>query len=185
MFDDIYSEPLLFNLIRELCDENDICVEISNQISDDDYLVLKIDQYYNSQNMHNPPPSVDCLIIVKCYENECYDLYLVELRDIRSVKGFKVKNIIQKFQTTIDDFMGARFSHIFLNEDYCVNMLKMCFVSDACRIKIKYPDITENQYRKKILNTKLDMLQSIKPMRFRNKIAHINPMLPNPMVTPC
>ena len=185
MFDEIYNDPLLFNLIRELCDENDICVEVSDQISNDDYLVLKIDQYYSSRNMHNPPPSVDCLIIVKCDENECFDIYLVELKNIKSTKGFEVKNIKEKFQTTIDDFMSERFSHIFLNEDYCINILRMYFVSDACRIKKNNPNITEDQYRKKILNTKLDMLQSIKPVRFRNRIAHINPILPNPLVMPC
>ncbi|KPA16742.1 hypothetical protein MHK_003023 [Candidatus Magnetomorum sp. HK-1] len=185
MIDKIYNDLELSSLIRELCDENDICVEISDHISDKDYLVLKIDQYYSSKRMHNPPPSVDCIIIVKCYKNNCYDIYLVELKNIKSTKGFKINNIIKKFQTTIDDFMAKQFSHIFLNKDYCVNNFKMYFVSDACRIKNKFPNITESQYRKKILNTKLDMLLTSKPLQFRNKVAPFDPVLPNPMVKPC
>lgn len=148
-------------------------------------MILRPDRYYNTRDMATPPPSADCLIIVKCHDNECYDLYIVELRNIKKTKGFSIRNIEQKFKTVIDDFMSKRYSYIFMSEDHCINDLKMYFVSDACRIRKRFPNITESEYRKKIENTKLDALQLLKPMRFRNKVAHIDPRLPNPLVKPC
>jgi len=183
MFDEILQNEDLSDLRRELCDENDVCVEISETLSEEQYIILQIDAYYHSARMHCPPPSIDCLIIVKCDKNQCYDFYLVELKNINSPKRFDIKNIVGKFETTLNDFLGEKFADIF--QKYCINKLKMYFVSDACRIKRNQANITESEYKKKILNTKLDALQSLKPFQFRNKIATIEAKLPNPMVEPC
>jgi len=63
-----------------------ISVRFSEQLHEDKFIVLKIDSYYNSLGLPKPPPSVDCLIIVKCDTNICYDFYLVELKNIGSPK---------------------------------------------------------------------------------------------------
>lgn len=185
MLDEILSDEQLFAITRTSCNENEIFVEISNNISEDDFLVLKIDQYYNSLNIRTRHPSVDCLIIVRCQKNEGYDLYLVELKNIKRLKGFKTKNIEEKFKTALEDFMSDRFSHIFLNDNYRINKLRMYFISDPLGLKKKYPNITAEQYRRRFSGTKLDMLQSSRPVKFRNKITNIDPRLPNPMAKPC
>lgn len=183
MFEEILNDPDLFSLYREICEENDICITFSEKLVEDNYLILQLDAYYHSSRMHNPPPSIDCLIIVKCDTNACYNLYLVELKDIKSPKGFQIENIKQKFRTVIDDFLSLRFAYIFLNPDYCINEFKLYFVSDACRLK--QLNMTEEQYRKKLLTTKYKVFSMLKPFSFRNKKALIEPLLPNPLITNC
>ncbi len=185
MFDTILQDTELFGLCRGKCQENDICIEFGDNLAEDAFLILKIDDYYTSSRMHNPPPSLDCLIIVECETNPCYDFYLVEMKNIKSPHGFQIKNIKDKFTTAIEDFLKKRFAYIFLNSDYCVNKFRLYFVSDACRIKKKFPDITHEGYRKKILGTKYEAFLSLKPFEFRGKKALIDPRLPNPMVKVC
>jgi hypothetical protein len=184
MFDAILNDPDLFGLYRTACEENEVCIEFSEHLSEDKYIILKIDAYYNSLRMHNPPPAIDCLIIVQCDTNPCYDFYLVELKNISSPKHFNTKEIRDKFQTTIEDFLKKRFAYIFLNPAYCINHFKLYFVSDACRIKKRFPDITQQEYKNKILGTKYEAI-SLMPFTFRGKIASISPLLPNPFVKEC
>jgi hypothetical protein len=124
--------------------------------------------------MHNPPPSIDCLIIVKCDTNKCYDFYLVELKSIKSTKGFKIGNIQQKFATTIDKFLKDEFASILLNHDYCINNFKLYFVSDAYRLQL-FPKNTKEQYAKKLGTTKYASFLLQKPYEFRNKKTLIDP----------
>jgi len=119
MFENILSNSDLFALCRATCEENEARVAFEEKLREDNYIVLKIDAYYNSLRIHNPPPAIDCLIIVNCETNDCYDFYLVELRDIKSSKGFDLEKIKQKFATTINDFLGGEFKAIF--EAYCIN----------------------------------------------------------------
>ncbi|HAI67928.1 MAG TPA: hypothetical protein DCM38_00655 [Gammaproteobacteria bacterium] len=184
MFDEILNDSDLLSLLRSTCEENDICVELSEKLTEEKYLILKIDAYYNSSRIHNPPPSIDCLIIVKCDTNKCYDFYLVELRGIKSTKGFKIGNIQQKFSTTIDKFLKDEFASIFLNDDYCLNHFKLYFVSDGCRLQ-RFPDMTKEQYDKKLGTTKYGKFLLQKPYEFKNKKTLINPVLPNPMIKEC
>ena len=104
MFEAILNDPDLFSLYRAACEENEICIEFSEHLPDDQYLILKIDAYYHSSRMHNPPRSIDCLIIVQCDTNPCYDFYLIELKNISSPKGFNTTEIREKFNTAIEDF---------------------------------------------------------------------------------
>jgi hypothetical protein len=185
MFEDILNDQDLFSLHRAACEENEVCIEFSEILPEDKYIILKIDAYYSSLRMHNPPRSIDCLIIVQCDTNPCYDFYLVELKNISSTKGFNTKEIRDKFKTTIEDFLKIRFAHIFLNPAYCLNDFKLYFVSDACRIKKRFPDMTLEEYKNSILGTKYDAILSLAPFTFRNKIASIIPLLPNPLIKEC
>jgi len=166
MFETILLNSDLFGLCRETCEENNARVEFSKQLAEDNYIVLKVDAYYNSLRIHNPPPSIDCLILVKCDTNECYDFYLVELRDIKSSKGFEIENIQQKFATTIDDFLNDKFKDIL--DAYCINDFKLYFVLGE-----KYSE----KYRKKMGSSQLKPFTLKKlSYHFRNKIAVINPI---------
>jgi len=119
MFETILSNSDLFALCRATCEENEARIAFDDKLIEDNYIVLKIDAYYSSSRIHNPLPAIDCLIIVKCETNDCYDFYLVELRDIKSSKGFEIEKIKQKFATTINDFLNDKFKAIF--EAYCIN----------------------------------------------------------------
>jgi len=184
VFKEIYQNEELISIIVSYCEENNIEICLSrtlNENSDDNLLILKIDNFFNSQKMHNPPPSVDCLILVKCDECVGYDIYLVELKDINSAKKFDKNNIIAKFKTTIDDFLTTRFKEIFEKENYC--NFKCYFVSDPYNCS----NLTQEEYDKKIRveGLKLDYFNNIKPFKFQDKIAMIEPRLPNPMIDVC
>lgn len=107
------------------------------------------------------------------------------IKKYRISEAFDLNNIIKKFETTIYDFLSNRFSYIF--DKYCINSLYLYFVSDAYRIKKSDPDITEEEYNKKmkIKGLKIESFLSIKPFGFKGKKAVINPLLPNPMINEC
>jgi len=131
--------------------------------------------------MHNPPPSIDCIVLVKCDNDNCYNLFLVELKDINSSDGFNKKNIVSKFKTTIDAFLLNKFRDIFLEEKYC--NFNCYFVTNPYHCG----GMTQEEYDRKIHNEglKLDYFNSIKPFEFQGKVSFIQPILPNPMVSEC
>ncbi len=184
MFKKIQQNTKLLSIIRSYCDENNIEVCLSPELdenSNDKLLILKADDYYSTKTMHNPPPAIDCIILVKCDNCDGYDIYLVELRDIKSPRGFDKENIKSKFQTVVDDFLQNRFKDVFLNEKYC--HFNCYFVSNPYKCK----NLTQEEYNKKIHDEglKLDYFNSIKPFKFQGKISFIQPILPNPMVKEC
>jgi hypothetical protein len=184
MFKKIEQNIKLHSILTSYCAENGVEVSLSPELddnSDEKLLILKADDYYSSQIMHNPPPAIDCIILVKCDSCDGYDIYLVELKDIKSPSGFNKENIKSKFQTVIDDFLQNRFKDIFINEKYC--NFNCYFVTNPYRCK----SLTQEEYSKKIRDEglKLDYFNSIKPFRFQGKISFIQPILPNPMIKEC
>jgi hypothetical protein len=173
MIDEIKNSKALTLFITDKCEENQICVSIDNSIPKTNYVVIKVDQHYNSLRLKNTPPSLDCLIAVKCRDND-YIIYLVELKNIKSPAGFKVDNIYKKFKTTIDDFMGSRFKNIFQNHKYKIKWLYLYFVTDPYRGR-----------RPRQGTTKMDSLLLKKPFLFQGKRYIISHKLPNPMITNC
>ncbi|MDM8548897.1 hypothetical protein QUF72_02420 [Desulfobacterales bacterium HSG2] len=131
MFDVIREDDDLWGLERGECEENDIGVKFDKNLTDNRYLILKIDAYYSSSRTHNPPPSVDCLIIVRCDIRDHYDFYLTELRDVKSPKGIRTREIENKFATAIERFLKKDFADIFLGENYYLNNSRLCLVTDA------------------------------------------------------
>jgi hypothetical protein len=180
MFDAIITEPDLFPILRETCEENNICVKICDDLMENGELkenlikILKVDGYYNSKNMHNPPPSIDCLIIIKTGENK-FGLTLIELKNVSSPKGLNRKNIRSKFNTAINDFLSQLFSNIFLNDDYEISYFRLWLVTNPYR----WPPMSEEQFSKKVKGTALDLFLSEKPYKFRGKIATIKHKPPN------
>ena len=180
MFEKIYSNQELFQIITSYCEENGLEVCLSPTLDDENILILKADEFYSSKNIHNPPPAVDCIILVKC-QKECYDIYLVELKNIKSPKGFDKENIVLKFKNVITDFLENRFKDIFLNENYC--NFNCYFITNLYRCE----NMSQEEFDKKIKsqNLKLDYFNSIKPFKFKNKIAFIKPIIPNPTIKEC
>jgi len=93
MFDAILDNPELWSLCRSTCFENEIGIDFCEKLTKDletglfeKIMILKIDAYYHPSKMAKPPRSIDCLIIVKCID-ACYELYLVELRNVVSPTG--------------------------------------------------------------------------------------------------
>ncbi len=189
MFREIYNNKELISIKMNYCNENNIEVCLSEELeeSEDKLIILKIDEFYSTKNMLTPPKSIDCLIILKCDSNSCYNFYLIELKDIKRSKGFSAKDIRDKFETTFEDFMQNRFKDIFLNEEYCINNLKCYFISDPYCYKKRDLNLTREEFLKKThtkaLNTKF--LNSFKPFKFRDKTYTITNEMPNPTINEC
>ena len=184
MFRKIQTNPKLMAIISSYCDENGIEACLSKELdenSDDKLIILKPDEYYSTKNMPIPPPAVDCIILVKCDLEECYDIHLIELKNIKSKDGFDKNNIVQKFKTVIEEFLNSEFGDIFLKEKYC--NFNCYFVANPYSCK----NMSDDEYNKKIHNEglKLDYFNSIKPFRFQDKYSLIQPKLPNPMISEC
>lgn len=113
------------NCITDACEENNICVVIDERIAKDDYVVIKVDTYYNSLGLGNTPAAPDCLIIQKCAEG-VYAFTIVELKNINTSKALNLKNIKAKFINCLDIFMSKDFATYF-DRDY--KRMHLLFVS--------------------------------------------------------
>jgi hypothetical protein len=130
MFDTIICHSELGGLMRLCCQENrmliefDACYYNNELLNHEKVIILKIDAYYNTMDMATPPPSIDCLIIVKC-DDGTYTYYLVELRDVTGTMKIKPRVMMPKFETVINDFFKKRFPEVFLSEEYVVKNIHM------------------------------------------------------------
>lgn len=172
-----------------ICDEiedSGIKVEIDENLYNDKYAIVKVDDYYNNQHMAIIPKSIDFLVAVDC-ECNSYTLYLLELKNVKSPKFLVIKDIHEKFQNTIDDFMTFRFGEIFLNDKYKYNDIKLYLVSDAYNMKGKYENYEKNKIFKEKINNKdslkIEFSLGGKLFKFRNRILKINyDISPNPII---
>lgn len=191
MIDAIIQHPVLNNIIRETCSDNGLFVEIDGNLLNNGCLdseriiILKTDAYYSSHIMHNPPPSVDCIIVVKC-QDESYKFYIVELRNCTGTSLIKTGIIEHKFKTIADDFFTKQFPAIFSTKEYSIRSVKLWLVTDP----FKTGKLNEEQYKKKIKGSVIEQYLSIKPLRILGKIALITPILPRiekpyPKITGC
>ncbi len=133
---------------------------MADNILDDNYVVVRMDKYYTSLNLghlRQTPPSIDCLIVLKCSDGS-FIIYLIELKNIKRPSGFEAPNIYMKFKTAIEDFMSVRFKDIFLDPGYRIKNIHLYFVSNPYRLK----DISHKRE-----GTKMDKLLSYKPFQFR------------------
>lgn len=183
MIDAIYNESALFAIIRYDCEENGYYVGFSTSIDmDTRTAILKVDAFYNSFNIRKRPPSIDFLVVLKCCD-ATFCLYLIELRNVGSPSSINKQNIIDKYSTTIEDFMKIRYSSIFLADQYIVKDVRLYFVTDPLRLSSS--SLTAQAIERKYKNTKIDYFSTIKPFQFRNFVRRIQHMLPNPVIEDC
>lgn len=188
MFDSIINNPELFHLIRQNCSENDVGIDFHNEFITADgtldpnkILVLKTDSFYSSKLMHNPPPSIDYLILLKCEELSGYHIYLVELRNTKNTTGVKPGIIRQKFETVINDFLLNKFASFFSTPK--ILKIKCYLVTDP--LKIRNKGLSEAEIRGYIQGTVLDAYSNLEPLVYKDKILIIEPKLPNPIIEKC
>lgn len=148
--------------IEDHCCENDVCVTLDDI---NEYVIIKVDKFYNSLNIEKRPPSIDCLIIYKCKNNNSYSATLVELKN---TKEFNLENLKGKFDTTLNDFILNKFKDL-VNLDY--KKIDLFFVS------------TKEIYKRDV-SLKLESLMNIR-FKYGDKNLMIKPYMPNPAVKNC
>ena len=187
MITQIKNEDALKPFLTDKCEDNGVCAIIEASIEEDEIAIVKVDDYYNTnEKSPNIPPSADFLISVDC-TGDCYVLYVIEFKNIDSPKSFNVRNIREKFRTTVEDFMSGRFAHIYKNNNYEIKDLLIYFIADPYRLNRL--NITYDEYKARRLangktdSTKVDNLLAQKPLKFRDKIYIIKYDLPpNPVI---
>ncbi len=157
----IQEDPILSNFLCDDCTENGVGVNVSPLVRKEDYIIIRVDEYYNSNLVHNPPKSPDCLIIQHC-EGDKFVLYLVELKAIETLKTERLSDIRDKFQNCFDD-ISYEFS------------IKLLFISNP----------SESKKDNKGKPTRMDSLLSQRPCKFANRPYLLEHRLPNPVIQPC
>ncbi|MCU0470511.1 MAG: hypothetical protein MUF58_18125 [Arcicella sp.] len=169
----IQEDPILSKFLCDDCEENGVGINIGTEVKRDDFIIIRVDEFYN-KTVHDDsrPKSPDCLIIQHCGNNR-FVLYLIELKAIKSLKTENMGDIRDKFQNCFSDFMSDRFREYFYNTDYEF-VIKLYFISDPRETKID-----------KGKATRMDSLLALRQPRFANRIYPIKPKNPNPIIQPC
>lgn len=176
----------LIPYLKDIIEDEGIEVGISEKIGCGSIAIIKVDEYYAGLHITTPPKAVDFLAVVDC-ECASFAMYLLELKNVKSPKFLKMKDIHEKFGNTIDDFLSVRFGDIFLNDRYKYKNILLYLVSDAYGLRGKYNNF--NEYRKIMDKTsKRDTLKTeiglgTKLFRFRGRILKISfDIPPNPVI---
>ena len=167
LIENIKSHEILNQFLVKECCENNISVTFHEDVARESYIIIKVDDYYNSLGIEKRPPSLDCLIIRRCVGTG-FGLTLVELKDIHTGQSFDFANMKAKFETCLDDFMQKRFKDL-LFKDY--KDIRLYFVSNI-------------EIYKRDIGLKLETLMNIK-FNYGEKKLMIQPRMPHPTITNC
>ena len=164
LLNEIDAHPELFGITRQTCEENEsLVVFCENLLERRDegagFRILKLDEYYSTARMHNPPPAPDCLIIIE--DEGGYRVIVVELKDVRRPKYLKpLDKLEQKFQTAVD-FLTSEFRDTF-------DAGRHGFIEFRCWLVLAGfgGNGTNTNFDRRIAGTLIDGLTSVKPLRF-------------------
>lgn len=177
LLDLLRADATLTQFICQICSENGISVEIHPDIDKNTILILKPDAYYN-HIIKAPDKSPDCLIIQRCSDNT-YRIFIIELRNIKNQAGFSVDDMVEKFNTCLDDFMSQKFGNYFHNALFNYTSIKLYFISDPYNFK------ADPEKQLKMRGHKFDMLIAQRIPKYFGKHLYIEPKLPSPTILPC
>jgi hypothetical protein len=173
LLQNLLNHPELTDFLCSECRENEVGVRFSEAVNASDYVIIKIDDYFN-KTIHPNPKGNDCLIVQKC-QNSDYKLYIVELKNIEKLKD--IRQIRDKFQNCFDLFMSDKFRDFFYDSTINFTSIQLIFVSTTSENKSR-----KDKFQK---NTRLDALLAMRPCRFANKLYAPSFEEPDPLVTPC
>ena len=181
MIDKINAKGELTQFFTNDLLENGVGVIINEAMPEDSYVAINIDEYYHCIAPAHTPTIADILLVAQKLSNKKqHHIYIIEMKNIKSPHGFKVKNIYEKFNTAIEDFMKVKYADIFLDEKYRVERFRLFFITDAYRLKQK--GLTEKQIKSFLLETKIMMFHEMPLFHFRNFKVMIEYQLPNPLL---
>ncbi len=168
----IQEDPILSEFLCDDCEERGVGIDVSTDVNRDDFIIIRVDEFYNKLVYH-PPKSPDCLII-QHYGGDKFVLYIVELKSIETLKSENLNDIRDKFQNCFSDFMSDRFRDYFYDIQYDFT-IKLLFISDP----------SESKEESKNKPARLDNLLALPPCRFADKKYPLDFRKPNPVIKPC
>lgn len=182
IFDLLDNDDEIFPALRQTCAENDYSVDVcgcfleGGELNHEKIKIIKIDEILASKNIHNPPKSVDCLILMK--KQADFKVVMVELRNIGKIGGITRQEIDDKFSSSIayiEQKMEKLLDGVF--DFFKVVEVEFIVVTDPFKGK----DQNEGFHRAN-RNTALDQIRNIKPKKCFGQLAAIKVMRPNPVV---
>ena len=168
----IQEDPILSEFLCDDCEERGVGINVSTDVKRDDYIIIRVDDFYNKLVPH-PPKSPDCLIIQHCGENK-FVLHIIELKSSESLSTEVLNEIAEKFQNCFSDFMSDRFRDYFYDTDYEFS-IRLFLISNH----------KERPNDKKTEPSRLDRLLTLKAFRFANRGYLLQHKTPNPIIKPC
>lgn len=126
----IQQDSRLANFIYYDFEDSGVKVNVCSSLSKNDYIGVKIDDYYNATQPRNTPKSIDFIVSVDC-SCKWYGLYLLELKNYKRSKSLSIKEIYEKFDTTVNDFVNSQFQNIFDNSKYKYKFVFLYLVADV------------------------------------------------------
>ena len=180
MINKLRSFPELSSFFTTSLFENGIGVVINPSMNNSEYLAINVDNYYHHIGLKNIPCIIDLLIIGKESLNDNFHIFLIEMKNIKRPKSFSVQNIYKKFETAIDDFMINRYSDPFLKPQYKIIRCKLFFISDVYHLSQK--GFSDQEIKSFLSGTKIAILQSLAPFKYRDFYLTIEYKIPNPLL---
>lgn len=161
---------------HDISDEG-VVVPVSETLGEESFVGVKVDDYYNDTiKDNNCPKSVDYVVAVDC-SCDSYKLYILELKGGKR-KNLKAKDIYEKFESTIQDFLEKRFKDIFCYDAYKYKSVELYLVNPFPGGYEKYEDYLKIKSHIKDKDTlELDS-QYDKVFRFRGKRCKIKKEFP-------
>lgn len=174
--------------LREKIEDAGIRVDISEDITAEQIANIKVDDYYaNLRPVPVPmPKTIDMLTAVDC-ECDTYVLYLLELKNVKRPSDLVMRDIHEKFENTLNDFMSKRFGEIFLNSRFKYRRIFLYLVSDAYRMNKRFKSFEEYRALQKRVHSrdslKVEVGLACKVFRFRGRTLQIKyDIPPNPII---
>lgn len=124
----IRSERRLTDYCRHEISDAGVEVKVDEKLQKDEYIGIKVDDYYAGLRRKDTPKSVDFIVVVDC-ACDSYALYILELKGVTSPPG--TNEIQEKFATTINRFMSEEFKDIFLHDRFKYKEIQLYLVTTA------------------------------------------------------
>lgn len=187
MINMIKKDARLAPYLKTILEDAGIKVEIDQALQKNEFVAIKVDEYYAGLKMATTPKAVDFVVIVDC-QCEWYAMYILELKNVNGPDKLNIADIQEKFGNTINLFLSEAFSEIFLNDRFKYKGVKLYLVSDAYGEIGKFDNHSKYiEFREKINkkdSLKVEVSLSSKLYRFRGKVLKIEyDIPPNPIVT--
>lgn len=102
MIQTIKKNRKLANYTGHQLEDAGIEVEVDKSLSQEEYIGIKVDNYYMGLRLGGETPkAVDFIVAVDCQCNS-YVLYILEFKNVSSPRGYTTKEIWEKFDTAIE-----------------------------------------------------------------------------------
>lgn len=183
----IKNDSRLIPYLHSTLEDAGIEVEIDSSLNQEDYVIVKVDEYYSNVHTDLTPKSVDFISVVDCFCNS-FVLYILEFKNVNGPNKLNISDIQEKFSNTINLFLNKTFANIFLNDRFKYKAVKLYLVSDAYNEVGRFKNHNEYLAFRQRINKqdtlKVDVALSSKLYRFRGKILCIEyDIPPNPIIT--